>query len=185
MYLADEKLQEMTTAIISELRTSCKCEITAENFTNERLVCSSDSSNTVSYQAQIIGTSDTDITALVSLLEDWTASTPTISVLGALLRVGEECTVDVTDLSSGVCKKTNETQTRGTTPTDQLTDQTAQTDTSASDPCTDVSTAIGIAVAVGVGVVLVSGVTITVITVCIFKRKKHHQHSYSLKTSEE
>ena len=171
MSSADDKIQEITTAIISELRTSCKCEITTENFNNERLVCSSDSSNTVSYQAQIIGTSDTDITALVSLIEDWTASTPTISVLGVLVRVGEACTVDVTDLSSGVCIETpscTSTQARS----------------SSSDSCTDIATAVGIAVAVAVGVVLVASAVIIIIC-CIIKRKRRHQHSFSLKTTKE
>ena len=171
MYSTDEKIQEMTTAIISELRTSCKCEITAENFNNERLVCSSDSSNTVSYQAQIIGPSDTDITALVSLLEDWTASTPTISVLGALLRVGEECTVDVTDLSSGVCKE-------------QPSCTSTRAQSSNSDSCTDTATAVGIAVAVTVGVVLAASAVI-IITCCIIQRKRRHKHSFSLKTTKE
>ena len=134
-----------------------------------------------------MGSADINSTTIVSLIEDWIASTPTISVLGVLVGVGEECTVDVTDLSSGVCTKRNETPSCGSTPTDQMnqteniTDQ--PTDQSSSDSCTDISAAIGIAVAVGVGVV--SGITITVITVCIFKRKKQHQHSYSLKTSEE
>ena len=186
MYTGDQNIKN---AITSELSVSCKCGITVDNFDNEQLACSNKSLNTVSYQAQIMGSADINSTTIVSFIEDWIASTPTISVLGVLVGVGEECTVEVTDLSSGVCTKRNETQTCGTTPTDQtnqtenITDQpTAQ---STSDSCTDISAAIGIAVAVGVGVVLVSGVTITVITVCIFKRKKQHQHSYSLKTSEE
>ena len=192
MYTGDQNIQN---AITSELSVSCKCGITVDNFDNEQLTCSNKSLNTVSYQAQIMGSADINSTTIVSLIEDWIASTPTISVLGVLVGVGEECTVDVTDLNSGVCTKRNETPSCGSTPTDQMnqtenitdqpTDQTAQTDTSTSDSCTDVSTAIGIAVAVGVGVVLVSGITITVITVCTFKCKKQHQHSYSLKTSEE
>ena len=120
MYTGDQNIKN---AITSELSVSCKCGITVDNFDNEQLTCSNKSLNTVSYQAQIMGSADINSTTIVSLIEDWIASTPAISVLGVLVGVGEECTVDVTDLSSGVCTKRNETPTCGSTPTDQ-TNQT-------------------------------------------------------------
>lgn len=160
--MTDLKIQEVTSAIANELRTSCKCQITDENFDNVHLVCSSESSNTVIYRTQIVATSEEDTTALalVSLLEEWIGTTPTINVLGALIRVGEECSVNVTDLSGGVCKER---------PTCSSTQAQSR---STNETCTDIGVTVGIAVAVGVGVVLAAGAIIVVVC-CIMKRQRH------------
>ena len=86
-----------------ELSGSCQCQVTTNNIDEESFACFEASPNSVTYQARLSGTSERDSTFLISLIEDWVSTGPTIRVRGMLMRVGEECSTAISDLSEGVC----------------------------------------------------------------------------------
>ena len=89
--------------MLNELSNSCQCQITADNIDQEQLPCFVESSNYVTYQARLGGTPEKDSGSLVALIDRWVSSGPTIIVQGVLMRLGEDCTTTVSDLSAGVC----------------------------------------------------------------------------------
>ena len=89
--------------MLNELSNSCQCQITADNIDQEQLACFVESSNYVTYQARLGGTPEQESGYLVSLIDSWVSSGPTILVQGMLMRLGEDCTTTVSDLSPGVC----------------------------------------------------------------------------------
>ena len=97
------KLADITSTVQEGLNDSCQCQISTDSIDEESFACSEDSSNYVTYQARLSGTSEQDSASLISLIEDWVATGPTIRVRGVLMRVGEECSAIISDLSEGVC----------------------------------------------------------------------------------
>ena len=98
-----EKLEDITNAVLNDLSNSCQSLITTDNIDQEKLSCSAQSSNHVAYLARLSGTSDEESAFLVSHIEHWVSSRPTILVQGMLMRLGEDCNTTVSDLSAGVC----------------------------------------------------------------------------------
>ena len=96
------KLAEITGAVEKELSGSCQCQITTDSIDEESFACSAASPNSVTYRARLSGTSERDSAFLISLIEDWVSTGPTIHVRGMLIWVGEECSTAISDLS-GVC----------------------------------------------------------------------------------
>ena len=164
MHFSTEKIQDITNALTSELSTLCQCQLMSGIFDDKRLICFHESSNSVTFQAQISGTADMDSETFVALIENWVATKPTIHVLGALLRVGEECTMTVTELSGGVCSEVD-TQT--------------QEDGSDEGSCTGIGASVGIAVAVAVALILTASAVI-IVTFYIIRCKRK---TFSLKES--
>ena len=72
------KLEEVTSTVQEVLNDSCQCQITADSIDEESFACSEDSSNYVTYRARLNGTSEQDSASLISLIEDWVATGPTI-----------------------------------------------------------------------------------------------------------
>ena len=97
------KLADITRAVEEELSSSCQCQITNGTIDRESLGCSEVSPNSVTYQARLNGTCESSRASLISLIEDWVSTGPTIRVRGMLVRVGEECSTAISDLSEGVC----------------------------------------------------------------------------------
>ena len=78
--------------------------------------CSEDSSTNVTYRARLSGTSEQDSASLISLIEDWVATGPTIHVRGVLMRVGEECSATISNRSGGVCSSSKAQTDSTSTP---------------------------------------------------------------------
>ena len=104
------KLAEITGAVEEELSGSCQCQITTDSIDEESFACSAASPNSVTYRARLSGTSERDSAFLISLIEDWVSTGPTIRVRGMLIWVGEKCSTAISDLSEGVCSN-SEAQT--------------------------------------------------------------------------
>ena len=142
------KLAEVRHTVQEVLNDSCQCEITTDSIDEESFACSEDSSNYVTYRARLSGTSEQDSASLFSLIEDWVATGPTIRVRGVLMRVGEECSATISDLSEGVCSSSG-----------------AQTE------CMSTGAIVGGGVAVAVAVILVV-VVVVVFTVLTMRSRR-------------
>lgn len=153
LYSLTGKLQDIRDGLIDELSDYCQCEVTDDNIDQERLSCSFLSKNSVTYSARINGTLDVASERLVSYLDSWISTGPTINVQGVLMRLGEICIKTVSDLSAGVCSLSHTTD-----PTD-------------SNMITDKETSLIIGVTIPTGVVIVIGVSVT--GICISKRRRN------------
>ena len=153
------KLAEVRHTVQEVLNDSCQCEITTDSIDEESFACSEDSSNYVTYRARLSGTSEQDSASLISLIEDWVATGPTIRVQGVLMRVGEECSATISDLSEGVCS----------------TSSVAQTE------CMSTGAIVGGGVAVAVALILIV-VVVVVFTVLTMRSRRG---KFSLKKAEE
>ena len=97
------KLVDITRAVEEELSASCQCQITNDTIDEESFACFEASSNTVTYRARLSGTSDRKSTSLISLIENWVSTVPTIHVSGVLMWLGDNCSTVISDLSKGEC----------------------------------------------------------------------------------
>ena len=85
------KIEEIRNAILGELAESCRCAIFNDSIDEESLTCLMDSPNSVTYQAQLSGTSEVDSASFLTLIKNWVSKGPTIPVGGMLLSVEEDC----------------------------------------------------------------------------------------------
>ena len=100
------KLADITREVEEELSGSCECQFFNDIIDEESFSCFEASPNSVTYRARLSGTSERDSASLVSLIEDWVSTGPTIHVRGVLMRVGEECSTfstAISELSEGIC----------------------------------------------------------------------------------
>ena len=74
------KLADITSAVEEEISASCQCQITTDIIDEESFACSEVSPNSVTYRARLSGTSERDSASLISLIEDWVSTEPTIRV---------------------------------------------------------------------------------------------------------
>ena len=138
------KLADITRAVEEELSGSCQCQITTDTIDGQSFACSDASPNSVTYRARLSDTIERDSASLISLIEDWVSTGPTIRVRGVLVRVGEECSTAISDLSEAVCSSSG-----------------AQTDSCAG--------AIGGLVA-AVAVVLVVAIAVIIVIVLVMRK---------------
>ena len=105
--LTNEKLDDITGAVLAELRDSChNCAITSSTIDEEYFACDSESPTYVTYRARLEGTSETDSGSLIPLIEAWARSGPNITA-GGLLTVNSQCPVSIsslTDPEEGLCE---------------------------------------------------------------------------------
>ena len=147
--------------MLNELSNSCQCQITADNIDQEQLPCFVESSNYVTYQARLGGTPEQDSGYLVSLIDSWVSSGPTILVQGMLMRLGEDCTTTVSDLSSGVCSVFG-------AQTDTCECECPSTNSSES---TNTGAIVGAVVAV-VGVLIIAAIAVATLLILRSRRGK-------------
>ena len=151
-----QKQEDIRDAVLNELSNSCQCQITADNIDQEQLPCFVESSNYVTYQARLGGTPEQDSGSLVSLIDSWVSSGPTILVQGMFMKLGEDCTTTVSDLSSGVCSAEAQTNTASTT--------------------SDVALTVGIAIAAAIVVILMALVVIAIVY-CSARHRRNRRFS--------
>ena len=157
------KLADITSAVQEVLSDSCQCQITADSIDEESFACSEDSSNYVTYQARLSGTSEQDSASLISLIEDWVATGPTIRVRGVLMRVGEECSATISGLSEGVCSTSSGAQT-------------------GAYICASTGSIVGGGAAVAATLIVIVAVTVAIVTVLTMRC---HPGKFSPKNAEE
>ena len=100
-------LEDITSAILEQLTLSCaECGITSDIIDKPSFACYSESPSSVTYRARLEGTSETNSTTLISLIEEWVSDGASIIVTGVLIRVDSDCSVAISSLSQGECSTT-------------------------------------------------------------------------------
>ena len=100
----NEKLEDITNAILEELTASCaECGISNDIIDEQSFSCFPESPTHVTFRARLGGNSETDSVSLISLLEIWVSGGATIIVTGVLMTVDAECSVAISSLSEGEC----------------------------------------------------------------------------------
>ena len=82
-----------------ELVELCHRQYAVENIEEEHFVCFSGSEEYVTFRAQLSSTADVESSTLLSLIEGWVSTGPTIIVSGVLRRVDKDCPVAISDFS--------------------------------------------------------------------------------------
>ena len=109
MSSTNEKLENITNAVIEELTASCaECKITDDIIDKQSFVCFPESPTYVTYRARLEGTSETDSGLFISLIEKWMGGGPSINVTGVQMTVDSECSVAISSLSEGECSPTTD-----------------------------------------------------------------------------
>ena len=182
-YFTIQKTQAISYTVNEELKTLCpECQLTGQEIFNATLECVSESPNSVIFSAVISGTAEKDSRGLLEELSAWISSTsPSISVLGVVLGLGEECSSVVSDLGGDFefCSKLRSSTCE--TPTN---DTQANQGGSCNDRETKSSGTLGLSVGVGIGVglvlILVAG-AVVLIPFCFLKYRRSSMQSYLVK----
>ena len=95
---------------MDQLTPSCSdCGITSDIIDRQSFSCYPESPTYVTYRARLEGTSETDSSSLISLIEDWVRGGASIIVNGVLMTVDSECSVAISSLSERECDTTSST----------------------------------------------------------------------------
>ena len=109
MSSTNEKLEDVTNAVIEEMTASCaECGVTNDIIDKQSFACFPESPTHVTYRARLEGTSETDSGSLISLIEEWVSGGASIIVTGVLMRVDSECPVAISSLSEEECSFTTD-----------------------------------------------------------------------------
>ena len=104
----DAKLADITDTVVRILTASCAdCGITSDIIDMELFACFSESH--VTYRARLQGTSETESSSLISLIEKWVDNNPNIGIAGLLIKVDSKCSVEISSFNEGECFETPET----------------------------------------------------------------------------
>ena len=127
----DAKLNDVSKEVLDQLTASCaECHITSDIIDKQSFSCFPDSPSHVTYRARLQGTSETDSSSLISLMEKWVDDGATIVVIGLLIKVDTKCSVQISSFNEGECFMTinpNSTPGPNAGPTDSTTDSAGNT----------------------------------------------------------
>ena len=94
--------------MLRQLTASCSdCGITSDIIDMQLFACFSELEPHVTYRAGLEGTSETDSSSLISLIEKWVSNEPKISVSGLLMNVDAKCSVEISSFNEGECSMNN------------------------------------------------------------------------------
>ena len=80
--------------IVTIMLATCDCDFTSDHLTNRVFLCDSSSPQSVSYQAQLHGTLQANVSQLITILQQWiSSSTKLITVQVSLLKIDDLCIV--------------------------------------------------------------------------------------------
>ena len=155
----NEKLEDITSAVVKELTASCaECGISSDIIDEQFFACFPESPTHVTFRARLGGSSETDSGSLISLLESWVSGGATIIVTAVLMTVDAECSVAISSLNEGECSMT----------TTQPPDTTASSDTSQSSTDNTTAAIIGGVVAV----VFIIALTVLIVSLVLRRRRR-------------
>ena len=120
----DAKLADITDTVVRILSSSCTdCDITSDIIDMELFACFSESH--VTYRARLQGTSETESSSLISLIEKWVDNNPNIGIAGLLIKVDSKCSVEISSFDEGECSETIKNPVSTPGPNDGFTDSTS------------------------------------------------------------
>ena len=159
-------MDDITSILLQQLSSSCiNCEL---NDLIDMQLIDCDGESVIVYRARLEGTSQTDSGYLISLIEEWVRTGPSLIVTGILMEVDPKCAVAISSLSNGDCVKIftsssptgNATDTTASSVTSDSTSNSTISDTtpsSASKTSSDIAAIIGgvVAIIIIIGIVIV------------------------------
>ena len=96
---------ETETKIIQILKAGCT-ECSSDTLDEESFSCFEESPSFLTYRARLEGTSETDSSSLISLIEAWVrGGGASVIVTGVLMTVDSQCSVAISPLSELECSK--------------------------------------------------------------------------------
>ena len=162
------KLEHITAAVVKELKSSCS-ECGPEMIDNQRFFCYPESPSFLTYRARLEGTSETDSSSLISLIEAWVSGGGASLVLtGVQMSLDSSCTVAISSLSQPQCPPSS-------------TDTPAVERSSDEEPAQVSDAIIGGVVAV----VLVLIITIAIVIIIVVLILKNRRGEVSLKNNSD
>ena len=176
----DAKLADITDTVVRILSASCAdCGITSDIIDMELFACFSESH--VTYRAKLEGTSETDSSSLISLIEDWVVSKANIGVSGLLMKLDAKCSVEISTFSEGECSEIIEIPTTPTPSINVGSRSTSGPNTLPTDSTTDsAGNTISPGAIIG-GIVAVLIIAISMIIVVVLVLKYRHAKPQKIK----
>ena len=171
----DEKLEDITSAVVYQLKLSCsECSITTDIIDRRSFACYPDSPTFVTYRARLEGTSLNDSAPLVSVIEVWVRDGAGIIVAGILLTADSKCSVVISSLSEEECFPTStDPPTDPPTITDTISNSTTTVTTNVAQSSVDITVVIGGAMAV----MIVVAIIIVIVLVILFLKNRQARPS--------
>ena len=104
------ELVDITNAVLRILTSLCgDCGITGDIIDMQSFSCFPDSPSHVTYRARLQGTSETDSSSFIPVMEKWVDDGATIVVIGLLMKVDSKCSVEISSFNEGECSETPKT----------------------------------------------------------------------------
>ncbi len=99
-----EKSQDIDSNIASVLMGQCQCSIDVDTtITNGGFQCFPDSPESVTYRAQVHGTSEVVASDFIRIIENWLTTGPSLNVKAQFLNVHTSCQVSITSIDETKC----------------------------------------------------------------------------------
>ena len=98
----DSKLEDIAGSVLNVLTQECS-SCTSDIISEANFTCDPESPTHVTYRARLEGTSETDSSYFISLIEAWVTMGTTVTVGGEILTVSPNCTVSIFSLEEELC----------------------------------------------------------------------------------
>ena len=97
-----EILDDISQDTARELDGICRCSLSAKFIGDGRLHCDSNRTDAVVLQARMISTKTRDSSGILSTLQEWAHTSPTLVARGVQLMVRADCSVELEEFDSSV-----------------------------------------------------------------------------------
>ena len=97
-----EILDDISQDTARELEGVCSCLLSAKYIGDGRLHCDRNRTDAIVLQARMISTESRDSTSILSTLQQWARTSPTLVARGVQLRVRADCSVDLEEFDSSL-----------------------------------------------------------------------------------
>ena len=176
----DEKLKDITSAVLEELRKSCTdCAIT-NDIVDKEFFSLCESPKYVMYRARVEGTSQIDSGSLVSLIAKWVSGGPRIIVTKVQMELDSECSVAIL----GECGQITTEPATGVTETPTVTVDTVAVDTQDTSASQTGNAAL-VGGTTAVAIILIIAITVIVVAIVALVIVRHRQKDFSLWRAEQ
>ena len=104
-------MNDISTAIVSNINQHCQCGLSRENITNGVFRCFPASPQAVTFRAVLHGGTKASSSELSSYIEQWIRNDVTIPIQSVLINVDSSCTVAISSFDGGECQIDSEKHT--------------------------------------------------------------------------
>ena len=108
---ANVKLNDISTAVISNINQQCQCGLSIGNITNGVFRCFSASPQAVTFRAILRGGTKVSGSDISLYIERWIRNDITIPVQNVLINVDSSCMVAISSFDDGECQVNSEQHT--------------------------------------------------------------------------